>query len=381
MDRLIKRFAAEPDGDLSLCRDRGIAYQADMSAKVSYDAGYFNKCASYEDKEIALKINAERIALVKRWFGDGPVVDIGIGSGEFIKKRGANTFGFDVNPVAGDWLRDKGLWREDFSGFKAFTFWDVIEHVEDPHLYFQSAQKGSYLFTCLPVVRDVGKIRGWKHYRPREHLYYWTRESFINWMALYGFRLLETHNRETEAGRDDIASFAFCRDLPGLHDTIDLHRQANVYARPPSYVGHFDLIAKLVLKVNPGSVLDYGSGRSDLVAHFWGDGRRRIAKYDPGVPEYQVAPEEVFDLAICCDVLPHVRVEDADRVIDDIARRSKSVIFTFPKLRPRDWSPDGDNPLAVIKDEEWRRWIEAEFGEVRLVESADAMLLLARTGS
>lgn len=215
MDRIIAGFAAEPDGDLMLCIAEGVAWQRDMSVSAAYDETYFNKCASYEGKEIALAINTGRVALVRKHFGDGPLLDVGIGSGEFIRERGDLTYGFDVNPKAIAWLKRRGDWSDDFEEFKAFTFWDVIEHVEEPEAYFRRMSPGSFLFTCLPIFVDLQRIRESKHYRPGEHLYYWTEKGFADWMALHRFRLLETRRFETEAGRDSILSFAFRRDLAG----------------------------------------------------------------------------------------------------------------------------------------------------------------------
>ena len=210
MDRFIADLPSVPDTDLMLCPEHGIAYQADMSNLVPYDEAYFNKCLSYEDQEIAQKINAGRCALVARHHFE-QVLDIGIGSGEFIKKRGPGTFGYDVNPVAKAWLKASGLWSERFEDFNAFTFWDVIEHVQTPSQYFQFMRPRSRLFTCLPIFQDVRDIRKSKHYRPNEHLYYWTHDGFVAWMWMHGFSLLESCDFEIEAGRDSIFSYAFVK--------------------------------------------------------------------------------------------------------------------------------------------------------------------------
>jgi hypothetical protein len=194
-----------------LCLDHGVAYQADMTKRVQYDADYFNKCASYEGKEIADKINLGRINLVLTHFGSGRVVDVGVGSGEFVKRR-FNTFGRDVNPVAVRWLKDTGQWAYNLSSFEAFTFWDVIEHLEDPSVYFDHIQRGAMLFTSIPIFNNLGTIRRSKHYRPGEHLYYWTHDGFVRWMKCHGFDLLEHATFEMDAGREDIHSFAFVRN-------------------------------------------------------------------------------------------------------------------------------------------------------------------------
>lgn len=205
MDRFIQHYDAIDDNDLMLCN--GIGYQKDMSHLVSYNEDYFNKCLSYEDREIALKINRGRIGLVNHYF-DGPVLDIGVGSGEFIKKR-PKTYGYDINPVAVEWLKEHGRFSNRFEDFMCFTFWDVIEHVPDPGKYFDRIPRWAYVFTSIPVFEDLTKIRKSKHYRPNEHLYYFTKNGLINWMQHYGFLFLQMQDFEIDAGREDIYTFAF----------------------------------------------------------------------------------------------------------------------------------------------------------------------------
>ncbi len=208
MDSYVAACSGYDDLDLFIC-DRGVAYQKDMSRPVRYDESYFNKCASYEGKDIALKINEGRRALVDKWASPSRrVLDVGIGSGEFIKSR-PNTFGYDINPKAEEWLRRQGLWAPSFRLFNAFTFWDVLEHVAEPACYFSQMYPYSFVFASLPIFTDLARIRQSRHYRPNEHFYYWTESGFIDWMKLYGFAHLETADYETKAGRDSILSFAF----------------------------------------------------------------------------------------------------------------------------------------------------------------------------
>lgn len=211
MDSVIAAMPAITDADLMLCPDFGVAYQADREHVVAYDEAYFDKCAGYEGQEIAQRINRARIALVARHFGGGKVVDIGIGSGEFIKSR-PNTVGYDVNPFAIEWLKRNDLWAGHLEYFGAFTMWDVIEHVPDPGVYLKCVHLHAYVFASLPVFDDLYSIRSSKHYRPGEHLTYWTHEGFVNWMGLHGFLLLEENDAESQAGRESIKSFAFKRN-------------------------------------------------------------------------------------------------------------------------------------------------------------------------
>jgi hypothetical protein len=210
MDRFIQRMPFETDDDLALCHENGLAYQRDMTPAANYDRAYYEKCHSYEGSEIAQKINAGRRALVDKFIGQNRAVDIGVGSGEFIKTR-PNTFGYDVNPVAIEWLKRQDLWADRMEQFAAYTFWDVIEHVPEPEAYFRRIQLGAFLMTSIPVMYGLRVIRMSKHYRPGEHLYYFTEQGFVDWMGLHGFMLLDRQDFEMGAGRESILSMAFKR--------------------------------------------------------------------------------------------------------------------------------------------------------------------------
>jgi hypothetical protein len=210
MDRFIAGFPAEADGDLMLCRGHGVAYQKDQGHLVEYDGAYFEKYRGYEGQPIALDINAGRVALVAKFIGRGRMVDVGIGSGEFIKNR-PNTFGTDVNPHAIAWLKRQKLLAERLFDFSAFSFWDVIEHIPTPEESFRHVPLHGRLFTSIPLFADLDSIRRSKHYRPDEHLYYFTEDGFLAWMELHGFHMLERQTFEIDAGREDIFSFAFRR--------------------------------------------------------------------------------------------------------------------------------------------------------------------------
>ena len=209
MDRFLAALPIERDGDLILCPNHGAAYQADMTPRAEYGADYFEKCHGYEGTEIARKLNAGRIAFVAKHFS-GRVLDIGVGSGDFVKAR-PHTFGYDVNPVAADWLRQAGRWSTDFDSFGAFTFWDVLEHVPRPEDYLRHCYLHGFVFASVPIMSSVYSIRQSKHYRPGEHLYYFEESGLVEWMACHGFVLLEASDFESAAGRESIRSFAFKR--------------------------------------------------------------------------------------------------------------------------------------------------------------------------
>lgn len=380
MDRLVRRFEAETDDDLMLCRKSGVAYQRDMTAPIEYDDDYFDHYTQLEGKEIARKINAGRIGLVDKHVGsDAVVVDIGIGSGEFIKSR-PNTFGYDVNAKAMHWLKENKKLAGPISEFSAFTFWDVLEHVRDPNSYFKRIPEGAHLFTCLPIFDDLSRIRESRHYKPNEHLYYWTERGFVDWMALYRFRLLERQAFEIDAGRDSILSFAFVRDLPGYHQTLEQYQKLHAPSYGTSAYLYFDQIAAEVLALDPSSVLDFGCGRSDMVAHFWKDGARRIAKYDPAIPQFKELPEGNFDLVLCTDVMEHIPMTDVDDVFEAIRSKARKAIFTISMRPARAKLPDGRNAhVTLLNTNEWMGWIKSVFGQATRIPAQWDHILMCKT--
>jgi hypothetical protein len=197
------------DGDLAYEWDSGIAWQTDRAHIVDYDAAYYAKCAANDSGPIADEINAARIGLVARWYS-GRLIDVGVGGGAFVRRR-PDTFGWDVNPAAVEMLKREGKLATDIEHFGAVSMWDVIEHLPDPGFILDRVQLHSYLFVSLPIFESLDVIRTSRHYRPGEHLQYWTRDGFGLWAAQHGFAILECNAAETEAGRDGIVSFALKR--------------------------------------------------------------------------------------------------------------------------------------------------------------------------
>lgn len=378
MDSLIYRFDSVPDKDLVFCHHRGVAYQADMTNIIPYDQDYFDKCASY-DAEICSKVIEGRISLVNRYC-PGPVLDIGVGSGDFVRSR-HNTRGFDVNKYAVAWLKEHNLYSDNIRSYDAITLWDVLEHIDAPNIYLRKIPRDGHLFISLPIFNDLNDIRQSKHYRPGEHLYYWTAEGFISWMALYNFRLLETSAHEMEAGREDILAFVFKRDLPDYQEFVgmyyDIHMARHYGASSNLYL---DQIGEVVRKLNPSSILDYGCGRSDLVAHFWRDGKRVIKRYDPAINEFKEMPGGEFDLVLCCDVMEHIPMRHVDRVFKDIRLKSQRVIFVISQKPARAKLPNGDNAhVTLLSTTEWIRWIDEIFGKAVLVPTKWENTLMVKT--
>ena len=373
MDKLVKRWDAEQDGDLKVCEKRGVAYQASMTAgRVEYEAEYLAKVDAYDGSAIAKAVNAGRCELLRRHLGAGAsVLDWGAGSGAFIRDASAAGFkamGYDVNVHSQLRLERQGTLSRDPYIVDAVTLWDTIEHMEQPEAVLKSIKKGAYLFASAPVFDDLRKIRESKHYRPGEHLYYWTPKGFIDWLGLYGFRLLEQSSHETDAGRESIGAFAFKRDLPDYHDHIAAYKEMHStrHYGDSSTEEYLGIVAEVVKERKPKSILDYGCGRSDLAAHFWRDGERRIARYDPAIGKYKVLPEGQFDLVFACDLMEHVPMAFVDQILAEIRSKGPTALFAISTILARAKLPDGRNAhVTILSKGEWTRWVASVFGPVK----------------
>lgn len=377
MDRLIRRFDAVADADLMLCEKRAVAYQKYMRQdRVEYGADYLAKVDAYDGSEIAKAVNAGRCAMLVRHLPmKATVLDIGAGSGAFVRDAAAAGFrmsGLDVIPDAVARLLAAGVYADDPHVFDAVTLWDSLEHMEEPEKYLRSVRKGSHLFASIPVFEDLRKIRESKHYRPGEHLYYWTPDGFAAWMAMYGFRLLEVSTHETDAGRASISAFAFVRDLPDYHDHIAAYKEMHStrHYGDSSTEEYLPIVAQVVSERKPKSILDYGCGRSDLASHFWRDGERKIERYDPAIGKYKVMPEGRFDIVFACDLMEHVPVAFVDQILTEIRMKSATALFAISTILARAKLPDGRNAhVTILTKSEWTRWVAEYFGPVKTIKA------------
>jgi SAM-dependent methyltransferase len=210
MDQIIKTLPSIPFGELNYCFNHGIMYQRDMNSPVDYDKNYFEDYVRKANTEIARNLNAGRTSITEKYCKS--VLDIGIGSGEFIKSSNIRVFGFDINPVAIRWLRQAKLYCDPYTSMPEIdgvTFWDSLEHIPDPGSLLSLIRQDCYVFVSIPIISDLLKVRQSKHYKPNEHLYYFTSSGIIEFMFKHKFDIIEISDQETKAGREDILTFVF----------------------------------------------------------------------------------------------------------------------------------------------------------------------------
>lgn len=193
----------------------GVGYYPVTAGAAPYDRAYFERFGRQADSQIGRALMNARVDLVADYHA-GELVDVGIGSGAFVELRNSggrfppNTFGFDVNPCGLAWLKDRQLYADPYvRRVRAVSFWDVLEHIPDfPKIL---ANVTDWVFISIPIFTDANHVLRSRHFRPTEHVWYFTAEGLINVMAQLGFRHVYQDNVETRLGREDIGSFVFRR--------------------------------------------------------------------------------------------------------------------------------------------------------------------------
>lgn len=197
---------------LDWCPEIGIAWQREMKDTIVYAENYWQTYVRLEHTPIAIALNKFRCELAERYCST--LLDIGIGSGEFIKKLRIPAYGYDINPIAVSWLKDRNLFRDPYTNFPevdGISLWDVLEHIPKPNELLNIVPKDCAVLLSIPVFPNLHKVQESKHFKLGEHLLYVTESGLTTYMSLLGFKLLEKRDDETLIGRDNIKSFVFTR--------------------------------------------------------------------------------------------------------------------------------------------------------------------------
>lgn len=182
-----------------------------------YDSSYFRKYEDLAQTPQGETLLGLRLQLLERWiFNRSEVVllDVGIGCGAFVQalhERGWKALGTDINPVAVEWLKEHGSAWDHRSLPSIVTFWDTLEHLPDPSGWITSWSPG-WVFCSLPIFKDETHCLASKHFKPDEHIWYFTEDGLITFFERLGYACMEGNDLETsKGGREDIQSFVFRR--------------------------------------------------------------------------------------------------------------------------------------------------------------------------
>lgn len=119
-----------------------------------------------------------RLGMVKSFVTRGRLLDVGYGNGAFV--RAASAGGFDAygNDVHGaDYgIREAPMVSDEL--WDVVTFFDSLEHFPDLKPVRDLVRRAAFAVVSMPFrPKDFPTTRAWKHYRPGEHLHYFSLKS------------------------------------------------------------------------------------------------------------------------------------------------------------------------------------------------------------
>ena len=118
-------------------------------------------------------------------------------------------------------------------------------------------------------------------------------------------------------------------------------------------VKYAPLVSEIVNRLKVEELLDYGSGRGNLMAFLQADHKVRIQCYDPALPEFAADPVPM-QMCVAIDVLEHIEPECLDAVLDDLVRCTGVVgLFTICSRPAEKELTDGRNAHLIQEPLEW----------------------------
>lgn len=158
---------------------------ADFPADVSiYNESYMEKYRSYENEPLTRELMAARWGLMSRYLnGHRTLLDLGTGTGTFLRSpaapEGLELHGNDINPGSPYFGGAVQLFVRKKS-VDVLTMFDVVEHLPAPREVLEDLRP-RLLVVNTPNIGALEspdpEIFAWKHYRPGEHLHYFSRTS------------------------------------------------------------------------------------------------------------------------------------------------------------------------------------------------------------
>ena len=187
---------------LTVCLTCKHIFQPDLAVTVAYDADYAHQ---YDNRPVKAMsdLRWDFIQSVLRLPMGSRILDVGYGNGAFLKRArdaGMEIYGIDLHS------EDFGIPVVNFGTkltFDLICFFDSLEHFPD----FNDILKLSAhsVIVSIPDAPDflLQTPRSWRHFKPGEHLHYFSRASLDTFMRDWGFdeKLADGHPEDLIRGR------------------------------------------------------------------------------------------------------------------------------------------------------------------------------------
>lgn len=149
-------------------------FQYPPEISISYDSTYISGFGVRPEEAMSCL----RVGFIKGMIPGGKLLDVGFGTGAFIKiamNAGFDAFGYDIHG------EDFGVRRAPLCGADSWdvvTFFDSLEHFSEFGEIRSLSKRARLLVVSVPKTPvDLLTNRQWRHYKPGEHLHYFCEQS------------------------------------------------------------------------------------------------------------------------------------------------------------------------------------------------------------
>ena len=194
--------AIQTNDNLSICLCCSHVWQSDLSVTMLYDGFYAHQ---YDFRPVKQMSNL-RWDFIQAHLGlsaGSNILDVGYGNGAFLKcakLAGMAIYGIDVHS------EDFGIPNITFDthiDFDLICFFDSLEHFPEFDAIFNLSSKA--VVVSVPnrpqwFLRSPSK---WRHFKPGEHLHYFSPESLEHFLGRWGFetKIAEDYPEDSIRGK------------------------------------------------------------------------------------------------------------------------------------------------------------------------------------
>jgi hypothetical protein len=96
--------------------------------------------------------------------------------------------------------------------YDVLCLWDVLEHLPDFSCIHEHLCKVQFVAITVPMLPEGKELLTWKHFKPNEHLHYFTNHTLDALFKVYGFTRVKDGYPECPP-REDIISVVYRREI------------------------------------------------------------------------------------------------------------------------------------------------------------------------
>jgi 2-polyprenyl-3-methyl-5-hydroxy-6-metoxy-1,4-benzoquinol methylase len=171
---------------------------------MKYDINYYEKMLR------EYSATAERICHI-RWdwvmtVNPNTVLDYGCGCGWFRawRPKGVQVDSYDIADYPQTGMK--------FKMYDVVCFWDVLEHIPDFSKVEPVLALARNSVVTVPIYHGEAMLDKWVHFKPTEHIHYFTDKTLVALFGKYGFDLVRHGDPECPP-RKDVKTFLFSKLL------------------------------------------------------------------------------------------------------------------------------------------------------------------------